>query len=133
MESTSAYLKYMIDNQHRATRLILEEQNEMFCHKSSSNDQTDISEFFDSQLDANSEVMRYLYEVRDCLIQAIETPLELPSILNSLREDACKGNNEWILDTFSEVIEYMEQPRYSTAIEHSGVVEPTRENVRRAA
>src|SRR6187401_998661 len=72
-------VKYMIDNQYHATRFILEEQNEMFCNKRSATEQTDIGEFFDSQIDVNSQVMRFLYEVRDCLTEAIDDPSDLPS------------------------------------------------------
>jgi hypothetical protein len=105
----------------------------MFCNKRSATEQTDIGEFFDSQIDANSQVMRFLYEVRDCLTEAIDDPSDLPSTVNRLQEEACKGSNEWILDMFSEVIEYMEQLRRPSIIDHSSCIEARAENVPKAA
>jgi hypothetical protein len=133
LKSINAKVKYMVDNQYRATRLILDEQNEMFSKKRSGTDHTDISEFFDSQIDANSDVMRYLNELRDCLTEAIDAPDDLPYVVNRLREEACKAGNEWILETFSEVIEYMEQLRRSAKFEHPSSVEPAPANVLKAA
>jgi hypothetical protein len=120
LKSIKAQVKYMIDNQYYATLSILKEQNEMFSTKRSANDQNEISELFDFQLAGNSEVMRYLYELRECLTEAIDTPAELPNILKRLEEEASKGCNEWILDVFSDVIKYMEQLRSASVIGHPG-------------
>ena len=131
-KSIKAQVKYMIDNQYYASLSILKEQNEMFSTKRSANDQNEISEFFDFQLADNSEVMRYLYEVRECLTEAIDTPAELPNILNRQEEEASKGCNEWILDLFSDVIEYMEQLRSASVIDHPSRIK-NGENVLKAA
>jgi len=132
-KSIKAQVKYMIDNQYYATRSIIEEQNEMFSNKRSANDQNEISEFFDFQIDGNSSVMRYLLELRECLTEVIDTPTDLPNILKRLQEEASKGCNEWILETFSDVIEYMEQLTSASVINHLSCVENGVENVRKAA
>jgi hypothetical protein len=133
LKSIKSKVKYMIDNQCHATLSIIEEQNEMFSNKRSANDQNEINEFFDFQIDSNSEVMRYLLELRACLKEAIDTPAELPNVLNRLQEEASKGCNEWILEMFSDVIEYMEQLRSTSAINHSSCIENNAENVLKAA
>ena len=134
LKSIKAQVKYMIDNQYYATRSILEEQKEMFSNKRSANDQTEISEFFDFQFDGNRDViMGYLHEVRECLTEAIDTPTELPHILNRLEDEASKSCNEWILDSFSDVIEYMEQLNGSTAINQSVCIKNSVGNVLKAA
>ena len=132
-KSIKAQVKYMIDNQFYATLSILKEQNEMFSTKRSANDQNEISEFFDFQLADNSEVMRYLYELRECLTVAIDTPAELPNILNRLEEEASKGCNEWILEMSSDVIEYMKQLRSASVIDHASRIKNDGENVLKAA
>jgi hypothetical protein len=133
LKSIKAQVKYMIDNQYYGTLSILKEQNEMFSTKRSANDQNEISEFFDFQLDGNSEVMHYLFELRECLTEAIDTPAELPNILSRLEEDASKGCNEWILEMFSDVIEYMEQLRMASAINHPSSIGNDIKNIRKAA
>jgi hypothetical protein len=133
LKSIKAQVKYTIDNQYYATLSILEEQNEMFSTKRSANDQNEISEFFDFQLADNSTVTHYLLELRECLTEAIDTPAELPAILNRLEEEASKGCNDWILEMFSDVIEYMEQLRSASVIDHSGSIGNVVENVRKAA
>ena len=133
LKSINAQVKYMIDNQYYATLSILKEQNEMFSTKRSANDQNEISEFFDFQLDGNSEVMRYLYELREWLTEAIDTPGDLPNILNRLEEEASKGCNEWILEMFSDVIEYMEPLRSASVIDHPGRIKNVGLNVLKAA
>jgi hypothetical protein len=127
LKSIKAQVKYMIDNQYYATLTILEEQNEMFSTKRSANDQNEISEFFDFQLAGNSEVMRYLYELRECLTEAIDTPAELPYILKRLDDEASKGY------MFSDVIEYMEQLRSASVIDHPGRIKNDGVNVLKAA
>ena len=133
LKSIKAQVKYMIDNQYYATLSILKEQNEMFSTKRSANEQNEISEFFEFQLAGNSEVMRYLYELRECLTEAIDTPAELPNILNRLEEEASKGCNEWILDMYSDVIEYMEQLRSASVIDHPRRIKNDGLNVLKAA
>jgi len=133
LKSIKAQVKYMIDNQYYATRSILEEQNEMFS-KRSTNDQTEISEFFDYQIDGDSGVIiGYLHEVRECLTEAIDTPTELPHILNRLEDEASKGCNEWILDMFSDVIEYMQQLNSSSAVKQTSCIENPVANILKAA
>jgi hypothetical protein len=127
LKSIKAQVKYMIDNQYYATLTILEEQNEMFSTKRSANDQNEISEFFDFQLAGNSEVMRYLYELRECLTEAIDTPAELPYILKRLDDEASKGY------MFSDVIEYMEQLRSASVIDHPSRIKNDGVNVLKAA
>ncbi|HMG93432.1 MAG TPA: hypothetical protein VK589_25415 [Chryseolinea sp.] len=133
LKSIKAQVKYMIDNQYYATVSIIEEQNEMFSTKRSANDQNEISEFFDFQLAGNSEVMHYVLELRECLTEAIDTPAELPAILNRLEEEASKGCNDWILEMFSDVIEYMEQLSGLSAIDHSRLIKNDGENILKAA
>ena len=133
LKSIKAQVKYMIDNQYYATLSILKEQNEMFSTKRSANDRHEISEFFDFQLTDNSDAMRYLLELRDCLTEAIDTPGELSNILNRLEEEASKGCNEWIFDMYSDVIEYMEQLTSASVIDHPRRIKNDGVNVRRAA
>jgi len=130
-KSIKAHIKYMIDNQYYATLSILQEQNEMFSNKRSANDQTEISEFFDFQIDGNSEVVRYLFELRESLTEAIDTPAELPFILKRLEDEASKGCNEWILDVFSDVVEYMEKVNRASAVGYASCI--GNENVLKAA
>jgi|SRR5688572_3161519 len=118
LKSIKAQVKYMIDNQYHATLSILKEQNEMFSTKRLENDQHEISEFFHFQLDDNSDAMRYLLELRECLTEVIDTPGELSNILNRLEEEASNRCNEWIFDMYSDVIEYMEQQRSASVIDH---------------
>src|SRR5688572_22956899 len=89
--------------------------------------------FFDFQLGDNSDAMRYLLELRDCLTEVIDTPRELSNILNRLEEEASKGCNEWILDMYSDVIEYMEQLRSASVIDHPRRSKNDRVNVLKAA
>ena len=133
LKSIKAKVKYMIDNQYYATLSILKEQNEMFSTKRSANDQHQIIEFFDFQLTDNSDAMRYLLELRECLTEVIDTPSELSNILNRLEEEASKGCNEWILDMYSDVIECMEQLRNASVIDHPRRIKNDRENVLKAA
>ena len=133
LKSIKAQVKYMIDNQYYATLSILKEQNEMFSTKRSANDQHEISEFFDFQLADNSDAMRYLLELRECLTEVIDTPGELSNILNRLEEEASKGCNEWILEMFSDVIEYMEQLRSASIIDHPRRIKNDGLNVLKAA
>ena len=133
LKSINAQVKYMIDNQYYATLSILKEQNETFSTKRSANDQHEISEFFDFQLADNSDVMRYLLELRECLTEAIDTPAELPYILKRLDDEASKGCNEWILDMFSDVIVHMEQLRSTSVIDHPSGIKNDGENVLKAA
>ena len=133
LKSIKAQVKYMIDNQYYATLSILKEQNEMFSTKRSANDQHEISEFFDFQLADNNDAMRYLLELRECLTEVTDTPGELSNILNRLEEEASKNCNEWILDMYSDVIEYMEQLRSASVIDHPRRIKNDEVNVRKAA
>ena len=133
LKSIKAQVKYMIDNQYYATLSILKEQNERFSTKRSANDQHEISEFFHFQLDDNSDAMRYLLELRKCLTEVIDTPGELSNILNRLEEEASKGCNEWIFDMYSEVIEYIEQLRSASVVDHPRSIKNDGVNVRKAA
>jgi hypothetical protein len=133
LKSIKAQLKYMIDNQYYATLSILQEQNEMFSTKCSANDQHEISEFFHFQLTYNSDAMRYLLELRECLTEVIDTPGELSNILNGLEEEASKGCNEWIFDMYSDVIEYMEQLRSASVIDHPRRIKNDGVNILKAA
>ena len=133
LKSIKAQVKYMIDNQYYATLSILKEQNEMFSTKRSANDQHEIGEFFDFQLADNGDAMRYLLELRECLTEVIDTPGELSNILNRLEEEASKGCNEWILDMYSDVIEYMEQLRSASVIDHPRHIKNDGVNVLKAA
>ena len=133
LKSIKAQVKYMIDNQYYAILSILKEQNEMFSTKRSANDQHEISEFFDFQLADNSDAMRYLLELRECLTEVIDTPGELSNILNRLEEEASKGCNEWILDMYSDVIEYMEQLRSASLTDHPRRIKNDGLNVLKAA
>ena len=125
--------KYMIDNQYYATLSIFKEQHEMFRNKRATNDDTEISEFFEFQIDGNTEVMGYLFELRESLTEAVDTPSELPCILNRLDDEASKGCNEWILDTFSDVIEYLEQLSRSSLVDHPDCIGDDGINVLNAA
>jgi uncharacterized protein YPO0396 len=133
LKSIKAQVKYMIDNQYYVTLSILKEQNEMFSAKRSANDQHEISEFFDFQLADNIGAMRYLLELRECLTEVIDTPGELSNILNRLEEEASKACNEWILDMYSDVIEYMEQLRSASVIDHPRRIKNDGLNVLKAA
>jgi len=133
LKSIKAQVKYMIDNQYYATLSILKEQNEMFGTKRSANDQHEISESFDFQVSDNSDAMRYLLELRECLTEVIDTPGELSNILNRLEEEASKGCNEWIFDMYSDVIEYMEQLRSPSVIDHPRRIKNGGVNVLKAA
>ena len=133
LKAIKANINYMIDNQYRATLSIMEEQNQMFNNKRSANDENEVSEFFDFQIESTSGAMNYLFELRESLTEATDAPSELQYILNRLEEEAAKGCNEWIFDTFSDVIEYMEHLKSFAVSDHSNHVENDGENVLKAA